>query len=382
MLIIILGLGKGLENGVQSLFKGFSTNSMFLWAQATSMPYMGFTEGRSIELDLSDVDYLNQKVEGIEILAPRTQLGGHRSGNNVNYKNESAAFGINGDVPEILDVYQWNIPEGRFITHMDLEESRKVCVIGKRVKDLLFKGANPLGEYIEVQGVYFQVVGVFKTQASGDRAERDEQAIVIPLTTYQKAFNGGTRIHWFSIVCNDKFRASKVEEDIQAALKSKYKVHPDDPRAFGSFNAEEKFRPMQLTFLTVRVISWFVGIMTLFAGVIGISNILLVTVKERTKEIGIRRALGAKPINIIVQIIAESLVMTSLAGYFGMMAGIWLVEGIGKAGVNGQMFKNPEVEIPVALTALLVLVVSGCLAGWLPAQRAVQIKPVDALRDE
>ncbi|MCB0734468.1 MAG: ABC transporter permease [Flavobacteriales bacterium] len=382
MLIIILGLGAGLENGVKSLFQGFSTNSMFLWARTTSMPYMGFTEGRRIELQYEDVDYLKSTVDGIDILAPRTSLGGHMGANNVKYKNESGAFGINGDIPEIRDVYEWMIPNGRFISDMDMQESRKVCVIGNRVVELLFKDVDPLGEYIEVQGVYFQVVGVFKTQASGERAERDEQAIIIPLTTYQKAFNGGNRVHWFSIVCKDNFSASEVEQHIQTALKQKYKIHPDDQRAFGSFNAEERFKPMQMTFITVKAISWFVGIMTLFAGVIGVSNIMLVTVKERTKEIGIRRAIGAKPWNIIIQIMAEAVILTFLAGYLGMMAGIWLVEGLGQSGLEGQMFKNPQIEIPVAVTALIVLVISGCLAGWLPAQRALQIKPVDALRAE
>jgi putative ABC transport system permease protein len=382
MLIIILGLGKGLENGVQSLFQGFSSNSMFLWARSTSMPYMGFTEGRRIELDYSDVDFILQKVDGIDVLAPRTQLGGYMGGNNVNYKTESAAFSINGDVPDIIKVYQWQMPIGRFISEMDLKEHRKVCVIGQRAVEVLFKEVDPIGEYIEIQGVYFQVIGVFKTQATGERAERDEQAIIIPLTTYQKAFNGGTRIHWFSILCEENRSASKIENEIKTALKVKHKIHPDDPRGFGSFNAEDMFKPMQMTFLTVRFISWFVGVMTLLAGVIGVSNILLVTVKERTKEIGIRRAIGARPISIIIQIIAESVIMTMLAGYFGMMAGIWLVEGIGKAGMEGQMFKNPTVEVPVALTALFVLVISGCLAGWLPAKRAVQIKPVDALRAE
>lgn len=343
---------------------------------------MGFTEGRRIEMDIEDVDYIKSRVEGIKILAPRTQLGGHRGGNNVNYKNESGAFGINGDIPEIKEVYQWLIPKGRFISEMDLKESRKVCVIGNRVVDILFKNINPIGEYVEIQGVYFQVVGVYKTQSTGERAERDEQAIVIPFTTYQKAFNGGNKVQWFSIVCDDNYHASEVEKEIVDALKLKYKIHPDDPRAFGSFNAEERFRPMQMTFLTVRVISWFVGVMTLLAGVIGVSNIMLVTVKERTKEIGIRRAIGAKPVNITIQIVLESVIMTFLAGYVGMMAGIWLVEGLGHSGMNGQMFRNPEVEIPVAVTALVVLIISGCLAGWLPAQRAIQIKPVDALRAE
>jgi putative ABC transport system permease protein len=382
MLIIILGLGKGLENGVQSLFNGFSTNSMFLWGQTTSLPYKGFPDGRRVQLKMDDVGYLKQRVDGIKILAPRTQLGGHRGGNNVIYQNETGAFGINGDIPEIIDVYQWEMPHGRFINQMDLNERRKVCVIGARVVDVLFKEENPINKYVEINGVFFQVIGIFKTQSSGDRAERDEQTIIIPITTFAKAFNGGDDVNWMAIVCEDNYSASKVENEIKQVLKVKHKIDPNDPRGFGSFNAEERFRPMQMTFLTVRFISWFVGIMTLIAGVIGVSNILLVSVKERTKEIGIRRAIGAKPVAILTQIVVEAVMLTMIAGYFGMMAGIWLVEGIAGFSEGSEMFKNPEVEIQVALTALAVLIICGCLAGLLPARRALQISPVEALRYE
>jgi putative ABC transport system permease protein len=382
MLILNLGLGKGLENGVQTLFKGFSTNNLFVWGQATSMPYAGFTEGRRIRLGLDDIDYVKERVDGLKIIAPRAQLGGYGEGNNVKYKNETGAFSIQGDIPDVRKVYQWVQVDGRFINETDLKESRKVCSIGKRVKEVLFKGQNPVGEYISMNGVQFMVVGCHKSPTAGERAEQDEQQIIIPMSTYQKAFDGSNKINWMAVVCHDDYDAQEVEDNIKAALRVKHKVHPDDPRGLGGFNAKKMFGPMQMTFLTVRVVAWFVGLMTLIAGIIGVSNIMIVTVKERTKEIGIRRAIGAKPRNIVVQIIAEALMLTIFAGYFGLMGGIWVVEGIGRVGVEGQMFKDPSVEMPVALTALFVLVLAGCLAGLLPANRALRIKPVEALRYE
>ena len=382
MLILILGLGQGLENGVKGLFQGFSTNNLFVWGQSTSLPYAGFTEGRRIRLKMEDVDYVKERVDGLKIIAPRAQLGGYGEGNNVKYKNETGAFSIQGDIPEVRNVYQWVQVDGRFINQTDYDQSRKVCSIGKRVKEVLFKGEDPIGEYISMNGIQFMVVGCHKSPTSGDQAERDEQQIIIPMTTYQKAFDGSNYINWMAIVCHDNFDAQEVEDNVKAALRVKHKVHPDDPRGLGGFNAKKMFGPMQMTFKTVRVVAWFVGLMTLIAGIIGVSNIMLVSVKERTKEIGIRRAIGAKPRNIIVQIITEALILTLIAGYFGLMAGIWLVEALGKAGFEGQMFKNPEVEVPVAVTALFILILSGCMAGFLPANRALRVKPVEALRYE
>lgn len=381
VLIIILGLGKGLENGVQQMFSGFASNGVFVWAQGTSMAYKGHNERRRIELDLKDIDYLKKKIEGIDIIAPRNQLGGYMGGNNVKFKNETGAFSIMGDVPDIIKVYQWLLPAGRFINETDMEEGRKVAVIGKRVHEILFKGQNPVGEYISINGVNFKVVGIFKPQVSGEMAQRDEQSIIIPFSTFQKAFNS-RNVNWIAATGQDWIRGSELENQIKDALKYRHEVHPDDPRVFGGFNVERMFVPMQMTFKTVNFIAWFVGIMTLIAGVIGVSNIMLVIIKERTREIGIRRALGASPLNIISQIILESLALTVFAGYMGMMAGIWLIEGLQKMNMNNEMFKDPEIKISIAVTALAILVISGCLAGILPANRALRIKPVEALRYE
>lgn len=381
VLMIILGLGSGLENGIRSRFSGFATNGVFVWAQGTSMPYAGQKEGRRIEMKLDDVEYIRQKVDGIDVIAPRNQLGGYMGGNNVKYGNETGAFSVMGDVPDILKVYQWLLPSGRFINQRDLDESRKVAVIGKRVEEILFKGKNPIGEYISINGVNFSVVGTFRPQVSGEMAERDEQSIIIPFSTFQKAFNSDN-VNWLSVTGLPDVEGNDLEKRITDALKYKHQVHPDDPKAFGSFNTARMFVPMMMTFKTVNFIAWFVGIMTLIAGIIGVSNILLVIVKERTKEIGIRRALGASPANIMTQIILESLALTVFAGYIGMMAGIWLIEAIQKAGMDSDMFKNPEIKLSVAFTALAVLIIGGCIAGILPASKALRIKPVEALRYE
>lgn len=364
------------------MFKGFSANSLFVWGQSTSMPYAGFTEGRRIRLKIEDADFVREHIEGVKIVAPRAQLGGYGEGNNVKYKTETGAFSVHGDMPNVYKIYQWLQVDGRFINETDQLEGRKVCSIGKRVKEVLFKTENPVGAYISINGIQFMVVGCHRSQAAAEQADRDDQQIIIPMATYQKAFDGSNYINWLAVECSDDSDADVVEQSIKTALATKYKVHPDDPRGIGGFNAKKMYGPMQMTFLTVRGVGWFVGLMTLMAGIIGVSNIMLVSVKERTKEIGVRRALGAKPINIIVQIVAEALVLSLIAGYAGLMAGIWLVEGLAQAQMDSQMFKDPEVQFPVAVSALIVLVFFGCLSGFLPANRALRIKPVEALRYE
>jgi putative ABC transport system permease protein len=382
MLLVVLGAGKGLENGVRSMFAGFATNSVFLWGQSTSMAYDGLPKGRQMKFENADIAYLRNQVPEIDILAPRNQLGGFRGGNNISYKNKAGAFSVNGDYPEIMAINQVFIDSGRFINHGDIKDNRKIAVIGKRVASVLFESENAMGKYIRINGVYFQVVGLFHTKRSGGEAERDEQTVFIPFSTFQKAFNMGNQISWFALTCKDGTKGSVVETKVKKALARKYKVHPDDDRAFGSFNVEERFASMENTFTAVRLVAWFVGLMTLFAGVIGVSNIMLVIIKERTKEFGIRRAIGAKPISIITQVVLESVVLTSVAGYIGMLLGIWLLEGLNKIGIAGDFFKNPEVDMTTSITALVILIIAGVFAGILPAQRAVSIKPVDALRYE
>jgi putative ABC transport system permease protein len=271
------------------------------------------------------------------------------------------------------------------VNDIDITEKRKVVAIGNKVVEELFDPSeNPVGEYIQINGIFFNVVGTFKSKKSGGQAEREEQNIHMPFTTLQKTYNFGDVVGWYAMSAFDDIPVGIVEDKAKVLLKMRHKINPDDDRAIGSFNVEKEFRKMNGLFLGINTLIWIVGIGTLMAGVIGVSNIMLVIVKERTKEIGIQRALGATPVNIIVQIINESVFLTALAGCLGLAAGVWLVEliSMAMAGGGGDMFKNPEVDIRVASIALVILIISGAFAGLLPAARAVSIKPIDAIRQE
>jgi putative ABC transport system permease protein len=243
-----------------------------------------------------------------------------------------------------------------------------------------------LGEYIQIQGVYFRVIGTFQSKKGDHQADRDNQSIFIPFTTLQKVYNYGDMVGWYSMTAKKDVQASVVEEKAKELLKKRHSIHPDDNRAVGSFNLEKEWSKMTNLFNGIRILVWIVGIGTLLAGVIGVSNIMLIVVKERTKEIGVQRAIGATPVNIVSQIIIESVFLTSIAGYFGLALGVGLLElinyAIANSGSDSNMFTNPEVDFNKAMTALVILVISGIFAGMIPARRAVSIKPIDALRDE
>lgn len=381
MLVIMLGMGRGLSNGVLSGFSGWATNSFFMWTQGTSLPYEGFKRGRHFNFDNGDIAAI-RSVEGVELVAPRLQLGGYRGANNVNYKDKNGGFSVNGDMPAILQFQSANITEGRFLNEKDIRDDRKVCVIGPKVVETLFVREDPVGKYIRIQGVYFQVVGLHVPKASAMHDDGQASTIFIPFSTFQKAFNSMNIVHWFSISAKPGVLVSDLETRIKRLMAKRHKVDPNDPLAFGGFNLQEKFQQMNMLFVAISALSWFVGILTLIAGVIGISNIMLVIVKERTKEIGIRRSIGARPGNITGQIMLEALTLTFIAGYFGLLAGVGTLEGINAIGIQGGFFKNPEVELNVAVVALVVLIISGLVAGYIPARRALSIKPVDALRAE
>ncbi len=387
MLIIMLGSGNGLENGVTHGFGNFATNSAFIWTRSTTMPYKGFPRGRYIRLTNDDMLALRQYVPEIEYLAPRLNGWGDE-GNNVTHENKTGAFTINGDYPVINKIDPNIMIHGRFINHLDITEKRKVAVIGEKVVDVLFEpGVNPVGEYIKIKGVYFQIVGVYKPASQAISFGGDkEKTIILPFTSLQKAYNFGDAVHYFSVTAKKGVPASVVEEKCLALLSRLKNVHPDDTQAFGHFNVEKEFKQMSGLFMGISGLVWLVGIGTLLAGVIGVSNIMLVIIRERTKEIGIQRALGATPRKIISQIITESIVLTSFAGYFGLMFGVLVIEGINKLLNNlpepPEMFRNPEVNFKIAITALIILVISGALAGLIPAKRAISIKPIDALRSE
>lgn len=389
MLIIMLGAGNGLRNGVTSDFGDFATNSVFMWTRTTTIPYKGLPRGRNFNFKNDDIEALRKEIPEIQILSPRTQGGDGQDGNNVVKGTKSGTFSIMGDFPEWNEIDPVTITSGRFVNNADIKDKRKVAVIGNKVVEILFQpGENPLGQYIQIRGIYFQVVGTFKPLNTGVNFGGDkEQSIFIPLTTFQRVYNWGDIIGWFAFTSKDGIPASVVEKKASAVLRKRHMVSPEDSEAIGSFNLEKQYNQMTGLFAGINGLIWIVGIGTLLAGVIGISNIMLVIVKERTKEIGIQRAIGASPAKIISQIITESVFLTTFAGYIGLVISVALLELINKMLMSGgtgerTMFKNPGIDFNMAIIALAILVISGAIAGWVPARKAVSIKPIDALRYE
>ena len=383
MLVIMLGSGNGLRNGILKEFAGTATNSFFVWAQQTTKAYKGMKPNRSFNYTIADAEALKQLPE-LDVVSPLNQLGGHEGASNVVRGLKTAACEIQANYPNISGISDIKMSEGRFMNDLDIKEKRKICVIGPRVAELLFKtDEKVIGEYIRINGVYFRVVGVTKQTSGGNEGRQQAQRINIPFSTFQNAFNYGDVVGWFAIKSKDNIPAELSEEKVIAMLKERHKISPDDSKAIGHWNMAVEFNKLSGLFTGIEILVWIVGIGTLLAGVIGISNIMLIVVKERTKEIGVKRALGAVPFQIISQIMLEAVFLTSISGYFGLVIGIGLLEGLNAAiGDSGEMFTNPTVDLSVALKALTVLILSGAFAGLIPASKAVAIKPVEALRTE
>jgi putative ABC transport system permease protein len=383
MLVIMLGAGNGLRNGVMNDFKGTSTNSFFMWTQKTTKPYKGMKPGRNFNFNNADVIALSQLKE-LSVVSPQNQLGGWRGDNSVSRGLKKGAYEVGGIYPNIAKISAVKITSGRFLNENDIREKRKVCVIGSRVRQELFMAEeNPLNQYIRINGVYFKVIGTTVPMSNGGEARQESQRIVVPFSTFQNAFNYGDVVGWFAISSAPSIPASVAEAKVMALIKERHKIAPEDALAIGSWNMETQFNKMKGLFSGIKMLIWFVGIGTLIAGVIGISNIMLIIVKERTKEIGVKRALGATPFSVTSQIILESVFLTSLAGYFGLVIGILLLEAVNSAlGADVPMFTNPTVDLNAALISLSVLVFCGALAGLIPAHRAVSVNPVEALRAE
>ncbi|MBN2347532.1 MAG: ABC transporter permease [Bacteroidales bacterium] len=387
MLMIMLGAGNGLENAVFEDFGNFASNSAFIWTRSTTMPYKGFPRGRRFYFTNDDMIALKRAVPEIDLLAPRLEAWGNDA-NNVVRGDKAGAFSIFGDYPEFNYIDPQKILAGRFINTIDIQERRKVAVIGTRVRDILFKeDEDPIGQYIKIKGIYWQVIGVFKpgSQAMSFGGDKEE-TIYLPFSSLQKAYNFGDIVHYFSVTADEGIPSSEVEESCLKFLAERKSIHPKDDQAFGHFNVEKEFNQMKGLFTGISVIMWFVGIGTLLAGTIGVSNIMLIIIRERTKEIGIQRALGATPFKIISQIIQESVFLTAMAGFIGLSIGISIIGllefGLNKLNAEMEMFRNPEVDLRVAVTALIVLIFSGLIAGFIPAKRAVSIKPIEAIRQE
>ena len=382
MIVILLGAGNSFHDGVTKQFGGWATNSGFLWSQRTTISYHGFKPGRRYQFDNSDTKMLLARVKELQYLAPRNRLGGWRGGNNVVRNNKTGAFNINGDVPEFNKIQINIIERGRFLNRKDIDDERKVAVIGENVRNILFEeDEDPIGQYITINKVNFMVVGLIKP-IKKDHEGEDQNTIHVPFTTFQKAFNYGDNVGWYAYNIYDGYRVSEVEEKIVRLLKEKNDIHPLDEDGIGHFNLQKEFEEINGMFAGLNYFTWFVGISTLFAGIIGVSNIMLIIVKERTKEIGIRKSLGATPLSIISLILQESVFLTFIGGYFALVLGIVILEAVGHVIPPDAMFAPPGVEPAIALTALGILIVGGVIAGILPATKAASISPIEAIRNE
>jgi putative ABC transport system permease protein len=378
LLIVLLGAARGMENNFNKLFGNFATNSVFVWAQSTSMPFKGFQEGKNIRLKLTDADHIMSEVEGLEFVVPRHQRQAQATNNF-----KTGTFGIYGDYPELDMVEKKDMIYGRFINDSDIKNKKKICVIEEEIfKQLFDKDEYPIGQYIKVNDVNYKIVGMYKQGQI--RMGGPQGAIHIPFTTYQQVYNTGDSMGWMMITGKPGFEIKQIEADVKLLLKNLHNVNPEDSQAFGSFNLGNEIKKFTGFLSGMQFLTWFVGIATLIAGVFAIGNILLITVKERTKEIGIRRALGAKPWEIKRHIMLESVFLTSLAGALGIIMGgiiLMIIDATLGQGDDSAL-TNPTVDIPVILVAVSTLVILGTLIGLIPAQVAVDIKPIEALRDE
>ena len=387
ILVILLAAGKGLENGVMKGFGGIATNTMFMWTQVASKPYKGMPKGRQYNFEVEDVAAIRDHVPSLRFVSPRNQLGGFGGNNNVVRGLNTGAFNVYGDYPEIIQQEPMDITSGRFINYSDIEEKRKVAIIGEGVKSVLYeKGEDPLGTYIKISGVNFMVIGTYKKKSSGGDAEEGEKQIYVPFTAFSQAFNMGNQVGWMAITAKDGTPITNLKNRIIDLIKSRHSIHPEDDRAVGNFDLYEEYSKVNGLFVALKAVAYFVGVLVLLSGIIGISNIMLIVVKERTNEIGVRRALGATPWSIRGQILMESVFLTIVSGMSGIILAtgvIWLVNyQLDQMDTSEMMFANPSVNLGVVLIALTILVVSGLLAGLIPAQHAIKVKPVDALRTE
>lgn len=382
MLVLLLGFGSGFGNRVDRDF-GAAKNVVVLFSSnPTQIPYQGLSKGRRIHLTQDDIDAIKQNVNNLEVIDGRNMLGNKI----VNYKKENASFRIMGTHPKWEGIEFIKVTQGRYINGLDEQQWRKVAVISERTKELLFKnGEEPLGQAINISGVYFVVVGIYKsTQIGSD--EQDGGAIYLPNETLRRAFNAMDGFSNIIFTPQPGISAFDVERDVKKVIFERNKIHPDDTGVLGGFNMELYYQQNKTLVTGIIGFSWMVAIGTIIAGVIGVGNIMLVIVKERTREIGLRKAMGATPFNISFMILQESMLITVVAGYMGLAAGVFLLEGLTTlfiaVGAGDNIFAAPYIDIGTALIALAVLVFCGVAAAVLPAMKAASVNPITALQDE
>ena len=376
MLIVLLGSGNGLQNGIEYQFKSDATNTIWLFPGATTMAFKGMKPGRQINFTNEDYNFVKENIPGIEEISARYYFWENRI---ISYKKQFGSFDMICVHPDMQVIEKIVIDQGRMLNQIDLLRNRKVVIIGLPVKEALFKnGENPLGEYIKVNGVPFKVVGVFT-----DRSDRDQQRLYLPISTAQMIFNGGNKIHNLTITTNISVKESEtLEQTLRTKLAKLHRFNSEDKSALYIGNTIKEFKQFQNMFMGIKLFVTVIGLFTIIAGVVGVSNIMIIVVNERTKEIGIRKAIGATPWSVIFLIIFESVIITAFAGYIGLVGGIGLLELVNKFMPASDFFRNPEVDFTIAVSATIVLVLSGMLAGLFPAIKAARIRPVIALRDE
>ncbi|MCW3084589.1 MAG: hypothetical protein JWP12_1955 [Bacteroidetes bacterium] len=374
VLIILLGAGKALHNGAEKEFTHDAVNSLNIEGGETVMPYNGLKPGRKIQLTNEDFELVNSKVNHIEHSS--ASYNGHGA-SMLTYKKQHASFTVRPCMPDHHFLENATIVEGRFIDELDIREYRKVCAIGMPVKDELFKTEDPINKFIDVGGTPYKVIGVFTDPGNGDN-----ERIYIPLTTSQRASDGKQFVDniWSSIDKEGLKKSDDMVNQARTLLAAKYNFNPADLNAVRIENWSMGYIRIMNMLDGIRIFIWIIGILTLLAGVIGVSNIMMIIVKERTKEIGVRKAIGATPVSIVMLIVQESIFITGVAGYTGLVLGVGVLQLC--SGFDFDFFKRPEVDFNVAISATLLIVVSGALAGLFPALKAAKVQPVEALRSE
>lgn len=381
----MVAFGPAMEGGVTREMAGFANNAVFVWAGRTTQPYAGLPPNRQIVMTTGDIDPL-RRLDGVEFVAPRQMLGGFRGGTVVRHGTKVGSYQVAGDDPVFQEVSQALMRAGRFLNQRDLEERRKVAVIGDTVAAELFVGGrDPIGQAVEINGIHFVVVGVFGSKAPGERGDNMVRTIHIPYTTFQQAFNTGDRIAFFALTARPGIDAVEFERRAYALLRDRHRVAPTDEAVFRGWNLGAQFQKTQELFFWIRWVLSAAGLLSLLAGAIGVSNIMLISVRERTKEIGVRKAMGARPVQVVAMVVGESVLLTLLAGMIGMVIANLGIESLAWwiADRGGDFpLAPPHLSFEFSALAIAALVGAGALAGLIPAIRAAAISPVEALRDE
>ena len=381
ILVVLLGIGQGMRNGISAEFEGDAANIMYVWTGATSKEYKGLNPGRRISMKNEDYNYITKKYqEELEYKSSISRIWGGL----VTYGKESGSYRVEGVWPDYQFLENESLVQGRYLNLNDHENWEKVVVLGNKVKTDLFKNEDPLGKYVQIRDINFKVVGIF----SDPGGEREETRVFLPISTAQRVFNAGDTIQnlAFTLEMEESFEAAlaaseRFSQDMRTYLKAKHTVAPDDESAIIINNSLENAKRFYTLMDMIKYFFWGVGICTIVAGIVGVSNIMLIIVKERTKEIGIRKALGAEPASIVFMVLHESVFVTAIAGLVGLVSSLALLEVIGPL-IETEFISNPSINFNVAVTTVIILVIAGALAGFVPAWRAASIKPIIALRDE